>query len=71
MGALVGGCLGGCLGGWVPERVGAWLGEGCIVTGMVQKREGHSYIAIDTQVGGAHEDPGLHTIYNAHLKFYV
>ena len=42
----VGGCLGGCLGG-------------CTVTGGVQKREGHSYIVIDTQVGGTHEDPGL------------
>ena len=33
--------------------------EGCIVTGGVQKREGHLYIVIDTQVGGAHEDPAL------------
>ena len=29
------------------------------MTGVVQKREGHSYIVIDTQVGGTHEDPGL------------
>ena len=46
-GSLYGGKRGGKEGG-----VGGLVEEGCIVTGGVQKREGHSYIVIDPQVGG-------------------
>ena len=34
-------------------------GEGCIVTGGMEKREGHLYIVIDIQLVGAHEHLGF------------
>ena len=50
------------------ERREGWVRYGCIVGGGAHKREGHSYVVIDTQVGGAHEDPGLHTIWSKYHK---
>ena len=43
---------------WTGGR-GGWMGEGCIVTGGVEKREGHLYIVIDIQLVGAHEHLGF------------
>ena len=50
------------------ERMEGWaggrLGEGCILTRVVQKREGYSYIVIHIHLVGANENLGF-----AHGKF--
>ena len=54
------------------ERREGWV-DGCVCGGGVHcdrwgAKEGHSYIVIYTQVGGAHEDSGLHTIWSKYHK---